>query len=155
MYWGGEGKDKSSMKLDFQHFVCLVKKSFISLMIKHKVCCCMIWPVSIQLTRIISLLCRLMQIIILLCQPSNNFHLCIPGDGVFQDWQTAPDHLQLLPLLTRRGRPHHRSLLCSSVHGAVDHEEVALLRPPLRHLPRHWLSCQQRECVEPDGDIHW
>ena len=77
MYRGGEGKDKSSMKLDVGHFVCLVKKSFISLlMIKHKVCCCFIWPVSIQLTRIISLLCRLMQIIILLCQPSNNQDLC-------------------------------------------------------------------------------
>ena len=63
--------------------------------------------------------------------------LAISGDGLFQNRQTAPDNLQLLPVLAGRGRSHYRGLLSALVHGPLHHEEVAVLRPPLRHLPCH------------------
>ena len=53
------------------------------------------------------------------------------GDGVFQDRQTASDHLKLLPVLACPGGPDHRGVLRAVVCCPVHHEAVALLSPPV------------------------
>ena len=61
----------------------------------------------------------------------------VTGDGILQDGQAAADHLQLLPLLSRRGGLHHRRLLHAHLHCQYDSRYTLTLDKKDNRLKKH------------------